>query len=300
VDVYTSMLIFRRVAESESFSAVAREIDMSQSAVSKHVASLEQRLGTKLLNRNTRQLNLTEEGTEYYGYCCRILDEIAEVEARVGQGQSSLTGTLRMSSTEPFGRIFIVPFLSGFLKKNPNLKIDLMFENRYVDLIKEGVDLAIRVGPMSDSSLVARKIGVSPRVLVASPEYLASRGEPENLASLQSHDCIIYNQQNSPSEWWFSGPDGKEKVNVTGRLRVTSPEAIGDATLAGLGVSIMMYYSVHNYVKQGKLKIILRHYEPQAYQVNAVYPERKFVPQKVKVMIEHLQESFKAYNTISE
>ncbi|RDH84106.1 MAG: LysR family transcriptional regulator [endosymbiont of Galathealinum brachiosum] len=295
MDILKSMKVFRRVVEAGSFSAVARENNQSQSSVSKLVASLEQHLNTKLLNRSTRQLHLTEEGQEYFAYCCRILEDIAEAEASVGQSQSEPTGTLRISATEPFGKIYIVPFLWDFLNQYPKLKMDLILENRYVDLVKEGVDVAIRVGPMKDSSLIARKIGNSPRVTVASPEYLSTRGEPEKPSDLTDHDCITYSLSNATTEWVFKGPEKTEKITVSGRLRASSPDVIGEATVSGLGISTMMLYSAKDYIKQGKLKVILKEFELSSYDINAVYPERKFVPQKVKSLISFLRDRFKAY-----
>ena len=297
MDVMKSMEVFRRVVEAGSFSAVARESGQSQSSVSKLVAALEQRLSTKLLSRSTRQLKLTEEGQEYYVYCCRILEDLAEAEASVGQSRSLPTGTLRVSATEPFSKIYIVPFLWEFLSKYPELKMDLILENRYVDLVKEGVDVAIRIGPLKDSSLVARNIGTSPRVVVASPEYLAAQGEPMRPYDLQDHDCITYSLQNTPAEWTFNGPHGEEKVRVSGRLRASSPDVIGEATVAGLGISTMMLYSAYRCIQQGQLKTILTDYELPSYEVNAVYHERKFVPQKVRSLIAFLRERFKTYQT---
>jgi DNA-binding transcriptional LysR family regulator len=297
MDVLKSMEVFRRVVESGSFSAVAREKSHSQSSVSKLVAALEQRLSTKLLSRSTRQLKLTEEGQDYYGYCCRILDDLAEAEASVGQSQWQPTGTLRVSATEPFSRIYIVPFLWKYLNQYPELKMDLILENRYVDLVKEGVDVAIRIGPLKDSSLIARKIGSSPRVAVASPNYLNSRGEPKHPSDLKDHDCITYSLSNAPTEWIFNNAEGVQKVQITGRLRASSPEVIGEATVAGLGISTMMLYSAKEYIQQGKLKPILTDYELPSYDVNAVYPERKFVPQKVKSLIAFLRDHFKAYES---
>ena len=297
MDLIKSMEVFRRVAESGSFSAVARECGQSQSSMSKQVAALEQRLNTKLLSRSTRQLKLTEEGQEYYAYCSRILEDLAEAEACVGQSRSQPTGTLRISATEPFGRIYIVPFLWEYLNQYPELKMDLILENRYVDLIKEGIDVAIRIGPLKDSSLIARKIGTSPRVVVASPEYLAERGEPKRPSDLQNHNCITYSLINTPTEWIFNGPGGEEKITVSGRLRASSPDVIREATVAGLGISTMMLYSANEYIQQGKLKILLKKYQLPAYDVNAVYPEKKFVPQKVRSLISFLRDRFKSYQT---
>ncbi len=296
MDVMQSMEVFRRVVEAESFSAVARETNMSQSTVSKHVAALEERLDTKLLNRSTRSLNLTEAGNEYYHYCVRILNDFNEAEASVGKGQIKPTGVLRLSSSAAFGRVFIMPFLNEFLSKYPDIDCDLVFCDHYVDLVKEGIDLAIRIGPLSDSTLIARKIGMSPRVVVASPGYLVKHGRPKKPVDLLKHDCLLYSQQKSPDLWFFhSTQTGDETVRVHSRLKASSPDVIADAALADMGIAVMCEWYVRDYVKQGKLKIIMQDYSPTPHEVHAVYPERRFVPQKVKRVIDCLRDSFSNY-----
>jgi len=292
MDVLKSMTIFQRVAESGSFSAVAKEYGMSQSTVSKHISALEERLDTKLLSRSTRCLSLTEAGNKYYESCTHILEEIDNAETEAGRGRSLPTGTLRVSATATFGRLFIVPFLGEFLAKHENIDIDLILEDRYVDLVKEGIDMAVRVGPMDDSSIIARKIGVSERVIVASPSYIKARGEPKVPEDLQSHDCLIYSRQSIPNEWMVTGPAGVEKLKVVGRLRATQQDAIREAALGGLGIATVMLWSVRDLVNQGKLKIILSDYKPTPFEVHAVYPERNYVPQKVLSLIEHLRISY--------
>ena len=290
MDVMQSMAVFRRVAEAGSFSAVARETAMSQSSVSKHVAALEERLGAKLLNRSTRQLNLTEAGSEYYHYCVRILNAFQEAEASVGKGKILPTGTLRISSTTPFGKVFVLPALNGFLEKYPDISIDYIMEDRQIDLLKEGIDLAIRVGPLEDSSLIARKIGGSKRVVVASPQYLLQHGFPKTPAELQKHNCLLYSQLKSPKEWIFhSEQHGDETVQVDGRLRVSSNEAMVEAALNGIGIACLCEWHVRDYIKRGKLTVLLQKYQLTPYDIHVVYPERKFVPQKVKCFISHLQ-----------
>ncbi len=294
MDTMQSMEVFRRVAEAGSFSAVARETSMSQSSVSKHIAALEKRLGTKLLNRSTRQLNLTEAGTEYYHYCVRILNDFQEAEASVGKGRILPTGTLRISSTTPFGRIFVLPGLNDFLDKYPDINIDYIMEDRYIDLVKEGVDLAIRIGPLEDSSLIARKIGSSKRVIAASPDYLLKHGFPKKPADLQQHNCLLYSQLKTQREWFFrSSQHGEETVFVNGRFRASSNEAIVEAALNGIGITAICEWHIRDYVKHGKLTVLLQDYELAPYDINVVYPERKFIPQKVKRMIEHLRTQFK-------
>ncbi len=294
MDVMHSMAVFRRVVEAKNFSAVARETNMSQSTVSKHIAALEERLGTKLLNRSTRSLKLTEAGKEYYHHCIRILNDFQEAEASVGKGKIKPTGTLRISTSATFGRTYLLPHLKEFFETYPDINIDLLFDDDYVDLVKEGIDLAIRIGPLADSTLIARKIGSSPRVVVASPEYLVKHGRPRKPAHLIKHSCLFYTLQKSPDLWYFnSTQEGDESIRVSGRLKASSPDAICDAALKGLGISIVCEWHARQYIKTGALKVILPDYHPTTYDIHAVYPERRFVPQKVKRMIEFLSGKLK-------
>ena len=287
MDVMHSMAVFRRVVEAKNFSAVARETNMSQSTVSKHIAALEERLGTKLLNRSTRSLKLTEAGKEYYHHCIRILNDFQEAEASVGKGKINPTGILRMSTSATFGRTYLLPHLKEFFETYPEINIDLLFDDDYVDLVKEGIDLAIRIGPLADSTLIARKIGSSPRVVVASPEYLVKHGRPRKPVDLMKHSCLIYTLQKSPDLWYFnSTQEGDESIRVSGRLKASSPDAVCDATIEGLGISIVCEWHARKYIKTGALKVILPDYRPTTYDIHAVYPERRFVAQKVKRMIE--------------
>jgi LysR family transcriptional regulator, regulator for bpeEF and oprC len=294
MDVMHSMAVFRRVVEAENFSAVARETNMSQSTVSKHIAALEERLGTKLLNRSTRSIKLTEAGKEYYHHCIRILNDFQEAEASVGKGKIKPTGSIRISTSAAFGRVCILPYLSEFFKTYPDINVELMYDDDYTDLVKEGIDLAIRIGPLEDSTLIARKVGTSPRLVVASPEYLVAHGRPKKPADLIRHDCLIYSLQKTPDLWYFnSTQQGEESVRVNGRLKTSSPDALCDATLQGLGISVLYEWHARDYIRRGRLKVILPDYKLTAHDIHAVYPERKFVPQKVKRMIEFLAEKIK-------
>ncbi|VAW50436.1 Transcriptional regulator, LysR family [hydrothermal vent metagenome] len=292
MDVMSSMAVFRRVVEAKNFSAVARETNMSQSTVSKHIAALEERLGTKLLNRSTRSLKLTDAGKEYYHHCIRILNDFQEAEASIGKGKIKPTGTLRISTSAAFGRACMLPSLNTFFNDYPDIDLDVLFHDDYIDLVKEGIDLAIRIGPLADSSLIARKIGTSPRLVVASPEYLVKHGRPKKPGDLAKHNCLLYTLQKAPDLWYFnSAQEGDESVRVTGRLKASSPDAICDATVEGLGISILCEWNARKYIEDGRLKVILPDFHPTAYDINAVYPERKFVSQKVKQMIEFLKEA---------
>ena len=294
MDVMQCMAVFRRVAEASSFSAVARETGMSQSSVSKHIAALEQRLDTKLLNRSTRSLNLTEAGTEYYHYCVRILNDFQEAEASIGKGKILPTGTLRLSSTIPFGKLFILPFLNEYLAKFPDISIDYLMEDRYIDIVKEGIDLAIRVGPLADSSLIASKIGSCKRLVVANQDYLLKHGFPKKPEDLKSHNCLMYSLQKTPNEWFFNSAQfGEESVRVNSRFKASSNEATIEAAMAGIGIATACDWHVREHIKSGRLTVILKNYELTPYDINAVYPERRYVPEKVKRIIEHLKKTFK-------
>lgn len=290
MNVLLSMSVFRRVAETGSFSEVARELGLSQPTVSKHVAALETHLNVKLISRSTRQLNLTDVGKQYYNQCTRFLDELTETEAMVRNQQSLPTGTLRINTPVTFGELNIVPHVWSFLEDYPELNIDIIMDDHYVDLVKEGVDMAVRVGPMTDSSLIVRKIGDSPRVTVASPNYLAEHGEPKTLQELGSHACIVYTLLTTRNEWHFAGPNGKESVRVNGRFSVNNPRSIRQAVLAGQGIAVTPTWLIEDALKKGDVKVILEDYVPTPLDIHAVYPERHFVPAKVRYFIDYLRD----------
>jgi len=193
----------------------------------------------------------------------------------------------------------MLPHLKEFFESYPDINLDMLFNDDYVDLVKEGIDLAIRIGPLADSTLIARKIGSSPRVVVASPEYLVKHGRPKKPADLIKHNCLFYSLQKSPDIWYFnSTQEGDESIHVSGRLKASSPDAVCDATIAGIGISIVCKWYARKDIKAGRLKVILPDYRPTTYDIHAIYPERRFVPQKVKRMIEFLAEKVKEKNQI--
>jgi len=289
MDLLLSMSVFRRVAETGNFSEVAREMGISQPTVSKHIAALEKHLAIKLLNRSTRQLNLTDVGKQYYSRCLHILDEVTELETTLSNQQSQPTGTLRINTPVTFGELEVVPHLWEFLAMYPELNIDLIMDDHYVDLVKDGVDMAIRVGPMTDSTLIASKIGNSPRVTVASPAYLAANGEPGCVQDLKDHNCIVYMLLTTINEWHFAGPNGNEKIRVKGRFSVNNPRSIRQAVLASQGIAVTPRWLVDKYINNGQVKVILDKYTPTPLDIHAVYPGRRFVPAKVRCFIDFIR-----------
>jgi len=290
MDTLTSMSIFRRVVEIGSFSAVANELGMSQPSVSKHLSSLEAHLGIRLLNRNTRHQTLTDAGKEYYDYCVRILLDISEAEAMVSESQGQPKGTLKLATPISYGQKVIAPMLWTFMQKYPELNIDLVLDDRNIDLIKEGIDLAIRLGPLNDSSLVARSLDTCPRYTVASPDYLKKMGTPKTLDDLKQHNCIVFTLFPTRNEWHFTHNNRDKQVHVTGRLSTNNPTTMLSASIAHQGISVMPLFMIKESLKNGVLVTILNDYQPIPIPINAIYPVRRFVPQKVKCFIEHYQQ----------
>lgn len=292
MDLVAGMSMFRRVVEAESFSAVARETNVSQPTISKHVSALEKHLGVKLLNRSTRQLALTESGKEYYHHCIRILDELAEAEASVGKQKTELTGTLRINVPVSFGRLEMLPMLWSFMKEYPAITLDIVMDDHYVDLVKEGIDLAIRIGPLFDSSLVARKLGCYQRVTIATRSYLEEFGEPETIADLQQHSCIVFTLLTTGNTWQYYEGGELKKIRVNGRVSTSSPDTMREAVLQGFGIAVAPTWLVQDKIDDGSLEVILNNYNPTSMELNAIYPERHYVPAKVHALIDHLRKNF--------
>ncbi len=291
MDRFHLMKLFVRIVESGSFSAVARELGMIQPTVSKQMTLLEEQLGVRLLNRTTRRLSLTEAGREYYERCQRILDEVQEMETEVAGLQNRPTGTLRVNTPVAFGHQHMMPLLLAFQRKYPGLAIELSLDDRYVDLVQEGIDVAIRFGELGDSQLVARHVGSSARVCVASPAYLAARGAPKEPADLGKHNCITYTYLFS-NEWPFEGPDGPLSIKVTGDFRANSGMTIRAAALGGVGIASIPAFLVREDIESGQLVQVLTRFAPAPIRISAVYPSARLLSRKVKLFVEFMQGEF--------
>jgi DNA-binding transcriptional LysR family regulator len=290
INLLMSMTVFRRVAETGNFSVVAQELKLSQPTVSKQVAALENHLGIKLMNRSTRQLKLTDAGKQYYQHCRQIIDEIDETEANIRQNQSILTGTLRISTPIKYGELHIAPLVTEFLQQHPQLKIDLRMDDHYVDLVKEGIDLAVRVGPLTDSSMVARKLGDFPRVTVASPDYLGRYGTPQTPKDLSSHNCIVFTLLTTQNQWHYDGPNGSEKVQVSGNFTTNNPSTMHKAALDSIGIIVAPTWLINDSIKSGELKPILTEYRATPMEIHVLYPERRFVPARARQFMDFLRD----------
>jgi DNA-binding transcriptional LysR family regulator len=285
--------LFIRVVETGSFSKASADLGITQPTATKHIAALERRLGARLLHRSTRGVTPTEIGALYYDKCVLIARALEEADSLAALQQSSLRGQLRISTSVAFGRRVMVPLVIGFMREHPQLQIDLSFDDRYVNLVEQGVDLAIRMGRLADSSLGASYLGLNPWVLVASPDYLARRGTPEAPDQLGAHSALIYSTVQGDERWHFTGPDGRAlQVPVHGPLRSNNLSALLAAARAGMGVAALPWYVAHASVTERTVQPILTEWTLPSQEIHAVFPSPKLVPTKVTGLINWLQGQF--------
>lgn len=293
LDRVTSMQVFARVASLGSFSAAARALHLSQTMVTKHVAALEDRLGVKLLHRSTRRLVLTEGGRNYLAACERILAEIEEAEASASLDRIEPRGTLRLNVPLTFGFRHIAPALPEFTRLHPAVSFDLGLADRYVDLIEEGWDLAIRIGRLKDSSLVARRLAPCRTVVCAAPSYLKEHGTPETLDDLAQHNCLGYTLPSAiGANRWTFGTDGEIVVPVQGNLRANNGDALLAAAVAGQGLIYQPTFIVGDCLRDGSLVPLLSGYPTYQPGIHAVLPSGRQAPAKVRAFIAFLAQRF--------
>lgn len=292
------MATFVQVVEARGFSAAARELGLSPSAVSKQVRVLEERLGVRLLQRTTRRLALTEPGRRFLERARAILAEVRELRADVAGLQREPRGTLRIAAPPDFGRLQLGRLLAAFAARHPDLGIELELSGRAVDVVEEGFDVAIRIAALRDSSLVARRLAPCRRVLCASPDYLRRRGEPRRPADLERHECIDYAYQAAPGGWRFRvtgrrGGRGRSRtVFPSGRLRLNDGAAMREFVLAGLGIALLPTYIVGDDLREGTLRTVLDEVLDGDIEVMAVYPHRRQLAAKVRLFVDFLAQRF--------
>jgi len=290
MDRVTAVQLFIRVVETGSFSKAAGEFAITQPTATKAVAAMEQRLGARLLHRTTRGVSPTEVGTLYYDKCKAIAHEIEAADNLATLMQSGVGGTLRVSTSVAFGRRVLVPLAMRYMREHPGLTVDLGFDDRYVNMVEQGVDLAIRMGRLADSTLGARYLGRNPWVMVAAPAYLKERGTPKAPKELSQHACLIYSTVQGDDRWMIAGPDGMEQlVPVRGPLRSNNLSAVLAAAREGLGIAILPCYVARESVADGSVKPILERHTLPTQEIHAVFPSPKLVPGKVNAFIEHLR-----------
>jgi DNA-binding transcriptional LysR family regulator len=293
VDTVDGIRLFIRVVETGSFSKAAADCGITQPTATKHVAALEARLGARLFHRSTRGVTPTEVGSAYYDKCKFIARELDEADSLAALLQSRVQGLLRISSSVAFGRRVLTPLVLEFMRLHPELQIDLGFEDRYVNLVEQGIDLAVRMGRLADSSLGARYLGVNPWVLVAAKAHLDERGVPREPADLAEHPALIYSSVMGDERWHFTGPDGQAvSVPVRGPLRSNNLSALLAAARAGLGVAALPRYVAHESIVQGAVLPLLERWTLPSQEVHAVFPSPKLVPEKVRLFCDFLADRF--------
>jgi len=286
VNKFLALTVFTKVAEHGGFTAAARRLGLSVSAVTKTVARLEDELGTQLFNRTTRQLHTTDYGQEFYERCVRILADLEDAETALRQGSISYSGRVRVITPFSFGRVTLVPELPAFLRKYPEIVLDLNFSDQPVDLIAGGYDVAVRTGEISDSRLTTRLLTRGAQLTFAAPSYLARHGTPRTPEDLREHNCIV---GRFGPEWSFRGPDRKPvTVRVSGNAIVNSGDALREAAAAGIGIGQGTWWLVRKDLERGAVESILPDYALEGMPISILYPAQRHLPAKVRVFIDFL------------
>ena len=294
MDRMMAMTVFQKVAESGSFSTAARQLGLTPSAVSKQIARLEDHLGARLLNRTTRRIGLTEVGSLYLERCSRILADMEEAELAVSAMDTIPRGTLKINGPTAFGQMHIAPHLPAFLQRYPLVRVDFTITDAFVDLVEEGVDVAIRIGELRDSALIARRLAPNRRVVCASPSYLAKHGIPAVPEDLDSHACLVFAQQGVAQPWRFRRPGGNQEFNmpVRGPLIGNSINALYSAALNDIGLAMLPTSVVGHDLQEGRLKPVLMDYVSSDTAIWAVYPHSRHLSPKVRALLDFLLEVY--------
>ena len=292
-DTVSGLRLFIRVVETGCFSKASAGLGITQPTATKHVAALEKRLGARLLHRSTRGVTPTEVGAAYYDKCKAIARQLEDADNLAALMQSRVSGTLRISTSVAFGRRVLVPMVLRFMQQHPELQVDLSFEDRYVNLVEQGVDLALRMGRLADSSLGARYLGVNHWVLVGAPGYLRERGTPTTPAELAGHAALIYSTVQGDDRWHFTGADGQpQAIAVRGPLRSNNLSALLSAARAGMGLTVLPRYMAQTSLRDGQVLPLLPGWALPTQEMHAVYPSPRLVPTKVSGFVDWLQGQF--------
>lgn len=288
MDKLRAMQTFVAIVEQGSLTGAARSLGSSLPATVRTLAALEENLGMRLLNRTTRRHSLTDEGRAYFESCRDILGAIEEAEQRLSDQRGEASGKLTVTAPVLFGQMHIAPSLMRFLRVHPKVECRLLLLDRIVNLVEEGIDVGIRIGSLSDSSLVAQQLGMVRRVVVASPAYLEQYGCPQCLDDLATANCIRFSG-NGRSVWLFQSGGLKQRVAVTGNLECNHGLPAVEACLCGLGLGQFLYYQVAHHLKTGRLQEVLQNYTQELHTVNVMYPHAKLLPHKTRAFVEWIK-----------
>ena len=293
MDRYENMNAFVRVVETGSISAAANRMDVAKSVVSRRLKELEEHLGVELFHRTTRQMNLTDTGRGFYQQAVRILSDIHEAELATSQSHGALKGSLKVAVPLSFGLMHLGPAINDFLQQHPGIDFDIDFNDRQVDLLTEGFDLAIRIANLPDSSLIARRLAPIEIILCASPAYLESAGKPQRLEELSQHRCLAYNLINNIELWQAYDASGQSiRINVRPYLKASNGEFLRDAAVNGLGIILMPTFIVYKEIEKGQLIPLLADYRCSQLTAYAIYPQTRHLSQRVRAFVDFLVKRF--------
>ncbi|MFQ8431851.1 LysR family transcriptional regulator [Amaricoccus sp. W119] len=294
MDRLTEMEAFVQVVDHGGFTEAARRMGLSKSAISKHVSALEARLAVRLLNRTTRRVSPTEVGLAYYDRARTVLSDAAEADEMVTAMQATPKGSLRISAPMSFGVKHLSPAIASFLQAYPDVDVHMVLDDRYVEIVAEGFDLAVRVGVLEDSSLKARKLAETARRLVAAPAYLERMGEPRSLEDLHRHQLLHYSNLATGNFWRLRGPSGEERqIRVGGRLTANNGDSLMKAAEMGLGIAQLPSFIICEAIEAGRLVEVMPDRGAEKLGIFAVYPEGRFAQPKLRAFIDFLAEHFK-------
>ena len=291
-DLLDGIAVFVGVINAGSFTAAAHALGHSTSYVSKTITRLEKRLGSRLLNRTTRTISLTDAGRAYYERCSQIVIDAENAERSINQLQENPGGLLRINAPASFGSKYLLDVLSQFMHRYPEVKLEVEFNDRFIDVVAEGYDVVIRVGEIKDSNLVARKFTSSRGVVVASPDYLKDKGCPKRAEDLVQHDCIAYSLLPTPTQWVFYKDGVRSSVTIDPRAMCNSPDIEVAMVVQGIGITRLPLFTCEKEVASGELQIILEDYDQLKYDVYAVYPHRQYLTAKVRAFVDFVVDAF--------
>ena len=294
MDVLFGMKVFVAVVEAGSFAAAADRLGMSRAMASKYVLNLEDHLGTRLLNRTTRRLSMTESGSVFYERSAQIISDVSEAEQVAGHMSATPRGTLKITMPLAYGLHRLGPVVADYVNAYPSVKLDISLSDRKVDLIEEGFDLAIRIGALPESGLIARKLGSTRTIVCAAPDYLNRHGTPHTPQDLASHRCLGYTLTNSGDEWNLKKPDEEAAVRIAGPIRADNGDLLRLAAVNGAGLVFQPYFIVADDLRTGRLVQVLADYVSRELGIYAIYPSRKHLSAKVRTFVDFLVEKLAA------
>jgi DNA-binding transcriptional LysR family regulator len=292
MDVFTGMRTYAAVVAAGSFTGAAERLGLSRALTSKYVGQLEEHLGVRLLNGTTRRLNVTEVGQAYYQRCRQLLDDMDELEAAVRQQQEAPQGHLIVAAPTTFGEMYLTRAVADYLQVQPGVSVELVLADRFVNIVDEGFDLAVRIGKLADSSLISRRLAPARIALCASPDYLNSAGVPAHPRELEALHCVIDTNIQDPEQWPFQEQGQSFRVKVNGRFRVNNALAVREMLLAGQGIGLCPFYVIEEDVRAGRLQVMLQEYEAMDYGIYAVYPHNRHLAAKVRTFVDYLADHF--------